>query len=152
MILSAAADDTSSFTVVESSLSGLFTNIQTSMRLNTSSITYTTAPSLTSTPDCFVVNIIEKEVVQDITTYRSQNYTLVIVPSTTLSSGGDIQYTMITPSSSLVNYTVNSGKVTFNISQEYDLNQKFQFEYYAMHNSSLFTLNNYTVSVSCRDE
>ncbi|CAI2364729.1 unnamed protein product [Moneuplotes crassus] len=152
MTLTVATDDTSSFTVVESSLSGLFTDIQISMRLNTSSITYTTAPSLVSTPDCSVVNIVEKEVVQNITTYRSQNYTLVTVSSTTLSSGGDVQYTMITPSSSLVNYTVGNGKVTFNISQEYDLDQKFQFEYYAKHNSSLFTLNNYTVSVSCREE
>lgn len=141
-------------TVSESILTGYFSSTISNMRWKNSGITYVASPiALTPTSLCSTTDITPKEIVGTSKTYRTQNYTLVTVPITSTSPTGlSMTYELIAPTEYAVNITSNSTSVSFNFSGEYDLNYTIELQYIARVNASLYTSNNYSVTVACRDE
>lgn len=141
-------------TVVESILTGYFSSVISNMRWKNSGIMYVSTPvALTPTSLCSTIDITPKEILGTSTTYRTQNYTLITVPITSTSPIGlPMTYELVAPTDYSVDITSDSTSVSFNFSGEYDLNYTIDLKYIARVNASLYTSNNYSVTVACRDE
>jgi hypothetical protein len=142
--------------VIEPVLTGYFTSVGPGpdIRDKLSSTAYETSPtSLNRLSLCSTSDISPKEVSSTSTTFRTQNYTIVTVPSTSVSPTNlTLIYELVAPTEYAVNITYDSTSVNFNFSGEYDLNQTINLQYIARVNSTFYTSINYTVTVACREE
>ena len=124
------------------------------MRFDSSAFSYAATPTaLSPSSICTATTLTPKELSSTTTTYRTQKYTVVTLPTTvSIPSGLNVTFELLKPTQYQTTLTPNSTHVVFNISHEYDLKQEFELQYKAKVNNTLFTINTYTVTVGCREE
>lgn len=93
-----------------------------------------------------------KEVyMSQVKTYRTKGYTVFNVPLTgTLPTGTGVTYDVISPTEAVIE--IDSTQLSVKVSREYDLDETFDFKFYAKVNSTLYTTHYYQVTVECSSE
>ena len=141
--------------VDEATLTGILSNTLTSIRWDSSGITYVASPAtLSPTSICTINEMIPKEkIVNSTTVFRVRgDVKITVETSDTNPSGQTLTYEVVQPTEYSTTITKNSTHVVFEIKNEYELNEQFILEYRAKFNSTMFTTNTYTVTAICREE